>query len=159
MHGLTEPKLPRKQMWAVGWPSWALCWFFWTEHLFWKVHQIFLHPWTVGSFVEFDTVEGSCLPCFPVSATPVNSPLEKRQQRDGLSDWWPVGFVSQSNLIDVFAAIKLSRKTVQRIYINFFFACLYNIIGIPVAAGELVLWSCAAQGGWKWADHFPSSRV
>ena len=121
---------------------------------------------SVGSFVQFDKVEGSCLPCFPVgvgktasfSTTPVHSPLEKRQQRDGPSDWWPVGFVSQSNLIDVFAAIKLSRKTVQRIYINFFFACLYNIVGIPVAAGELVLWRCAAQGGWKWADRFPSSR-
>lgn len=47
-------------------------------------------------------------------------------------------FVLQSNLIDVYAAIKLSRKTVQRIYINFFFACLYNIVGIPIAAGELI---------------------
>ncbi|KAK7500657.1 hypothetical protein BaRGS_00008232, partial [Batillaria attramentaria] len=44
----------------------------------------------------------------------------------------------QSNLLDVNAAIDLSRVTVRRIYINFFAACIYNVVGIPVAAGVFV---------------------
>ena len=44
----------------------------------------------------------------------------------------------QDNLIDVVAAMDLSRRTVNRIRFNFIWAIIYNIIGIPIAAGALV---------------------
>ncbi|VDM34706.1 unnamed protein product [Hydatigera taeniaeformis] len=44
----------------------------------------------------------------------------------------------RNNLVDVVAAISLSRATVRRIRLNFFAALIYNAIAIPVAMGFLV---------------------
>ncbi|MDD6467340.1 MAG: heavy metal translocating P-type ATPase [Erysipelotrichaceae bacterium] len=41
----------------------------------------------------------------------------------------------KSSLYDVVTAIHLSRKTMNNIYMNLFWAFFYNILGIPVAAG------------------------
>ena len=49
-----------------------------------------------------------------------------------------------SSLKDVVTAIKLSRKTLKNIYENLFWAFIYNIIGIPLAAGAFI-----ALTGWE----------
>ena len=43
-----------------------------------------------------------------------------------------------SSLTDVVTAIRLSRKTLKNIYENLFWAFVYNIIGIPLAAGVFI---------------------
>lgn len=42
------------------------------------------------------------------------------------------------NLQDIVTSIDLSRAVVRRIKYNFVFACAYNLVGIPIAAGFFV---------------------
>jgi Cu+-exporting ATPase len=44
------------------------------------------------------------------------------------------------NLADIVTSIDLSCSVVRRIKYNFVFACAYNLIGIPIAAGFFVPW-------------------
>ena len=45
----------------------------------------------------------------------------------------------KSDLLDVVTAIQLSKATIRNIKQNLFWAFIYNIIGIPVAAGLFFL--------------------
>ena len=44
-------------------------------------------------------------------------------------------YLFKNDLLDLICAIKLSSITIQQIKINFLFASMYNIVGIPIAAG------------------------
>lgn len=60
----------------------------------------------------------------------------------------------KSRLMDVPAAIRLSRKTLKNIHENLFWAFIYNIIGIPLAAG---LW--IPVFGWELNPMFGAAAM
>lgn len=60
----------------------------------------------------------------------------------------------KSSLQDVPAAIRLSRATLRNIYENLFWAFIYNIIGIPLAAGAWVHWF-----GWSLNPMFGAAAM
>ena len=43
-----------------------------------------------------------------------------------------------SSLTDLVCAVRLSRRTLKIIYENLFWASIYNIVGIPIAAGAFI---------------------
>jgi Cu+-exporting ATPase len=59
----------------------------------------------------------------------------------------------RNSLADVLVAFDLSRATMRRIHANFGWACLYNAIGVPLAAGVFAstgltvspIWASAAM--------------
>lgn len=60
----------------------------------------------------------------------------------------------KSRLSDVPAAIKLGRATLRNIYENLFWAFIYNVIGIPLAAGAFI-----ALFGWKLNPMFGAAAM
>ena len=59
-----------------------------------------------------------------------------------------------SNLKDVVLALDISKIALRRIKINFFWAFVYNITLIPLAAGAFYVWL-----GWRLAPIFAGTAM
>ena len=53
--------------------------------------------------------------------------------------------MNYSYCLDIISSIDLSKTVVRRIKYNFLFACAYNLLGIPIAAGFFVPFDIALQ--------------
>ena len=60
----------------------------------------------------------------------------------------------KSRLLDVPAAIRLSRKTLKNIHQNLFWAFFYNVMGIPLAAGVFIPFT-----GWQLNPMFAAAAM
>ncbi|MBQ7563377.1 MAG: HAD-IC family P-type ATPase [Lachnospiraceae bacterium] len=60
----------------------------------------------------------------------------------------------KSRLLDVAAAVRLSRKTLTNIHQNLFWAFFYNVIGIPLAAGVFIPFT-----GWQLNPMFAAAAM
>lgn len=66
----------------------------------------------------------------------------------------------KSDLADVVTAFRLSRAAVRNVKENLFWAFIYNIIGIPFAAGVLYpVFQADAQSDDRFALHEPVERL